>query len=56
MQTLTQMVPGDCRALHKELGVSFRPLQETLHDVLVWMYAEGLIGARAAGRLSGENP
>ena len=54
MRTLTQMVPGDCGALRAELGVSLRPLEETLHDVLVWMHGQGLMSDRAAGRLSEE--
>lgn len=41
MVTLTRGVPCDDAPTTTELGVGFRPLEETLHDTLAWLRAEG---------------
>jgi nucleoside-diphosphate-sugar epimerase len=38
-----------------ELGVPFRPLEETLEDTLRWLYDAGHVRAKAVGRLAREH-
>jgi len=43
----------DARPAEEELGVSARPLEETFADTVQWLFAQGLISRRQAGRLAG---
>jgi len=38
-----------------ELGLTFRPIAETLEDTLRWLYEAGHVGAKAVGRLAREH-
>jgi nucleoside-diphosphate-sugar epimerase len=49
---IDQNVPCDSRATVEELGVVFRPTEETFADTLRWLYEAGHIGPRCAGRLA----
>jgi nucleoside-diphosphate-sugar epimerase len=49
---MTQMKPCDSRRTCDDLGLSFRPSEETLGDSIRWLYREGHLPARHAGRLS----
>ena len=42
---IDQNVPFDSRATVEELGVAFRPIEETFADTLRWLYEAGHIGA-----------
>jgi len=53
---IDQNVPCDSRATVEELGVAFRPIEETFADALRWLYEAGHIGARCAGRLGAGLP
>jgi nucleoside-diphosphate-sugar epimerase len=53
---IDQNVPFDSRATVEELGVAFRPIEETFADTLRWLYEAGHIGARCAGRLAERPP
>jgi dihydroflavonol-4-reductase len=44
-------VPGDDSATREDLGVTFRPAEESIADTVRWMRAAGHISARQAGRL-----
>jgi len=50
--TLTHGVPSDDSRIVEELGVRCRPAEETLRDALRWMFEQGLVSARAVGRLA----
>ncbi|MEE9609106.1 MAG: NAD-dependent epimerase/dehydratase family protein [Myxococcota bacterium] len=50
-QFVTRSVPCDSRATVEELGVEFRPLEETLADSIRWLYRSGHVDARYVGRL-----
>jgi nucleoside-diphosphate-sugar epimerase len=49
---MDQNVPCDSRATVEELGVAFRPSEETFRDAIRWMFEAGHIEARHAGRLA----
>ena len=46
--------PVDPSATIAELGVSFRPLEESIADTYRWLWQAGLISRRQAGRLADE--
>ncbi len=54
METLTRMVPADCSALGRELGVELRPLRDTLRETIRWLYAENHVDRKHAGAIAGE--
>jgi len=47
----TQWVMLDNRRVESELDFHFRPVEETLADSIRWLYEQGEISGRAAGRL-----
>lgn len=49
---MTEFVPCDSRATEEQLGVRFRPTEQTLADGIRWLYTSGQIGVRVAGKLS----
>lgn len=49
---VTLQVPIDSRPMQDELGVTFRPVADTLADAIRWMHASGQIDARFVGRLA----
>jgi len=49
---LTRFVPCDSAATLRELGLAFRPTEETLADAIRWLAAAGHLEARHAGRLA----
>ena len=51
MVTLTGGVPCDNRRTTDELGVAFRPVEETVGDTLGWLREAGELNARQVGRL-----
>jgi dihydroflavonol-4-reductase len=48
----TQWVQLDNSRIENELDFEFRPLEETMADSIRWLYQEGHITARQAGRLA----
>jgi nucleoside-diphosphate-sugar epimerase len=50
-EVMVTMVPTDDGPSIEPLGVSWRPLTETLTDALHWLVAEGHLTGKAAGRL-----
>ncbi|TDG13659.1 SDR family NAD(P)-dependent oxidoreductase [Seongchinamella unica] len=48
----TQWAMLDNRRVETELDFQFRPVEETLADSIRWLYQQGEISARAAGRLA----
>ena len=45
--------PGaDTARTTRELGVAFRPIEETYRDTLAWMYRAGHLSAAHVGRLA----
>jgi hypothetical protein len=52
METATQMVPVDDQATIDELGIAFRPPEETLRDAYQWLYDSGRIPARWVPKLA----
>lgn len=51
---LTGTVPCDSAATTRELGVAFRPTEETLADAIRWLVTAGHLEPRHAGRLAEE--
>lgn len=49
---LTQLVPCDSRGTVEQLGVSFRPMRETLRDAIRWMLETGMLPRRYAPALA----
>jgi nucleoside-diphosphate-sugar epimerase len=49
---MVRMVPTDDEATMHALGMSLRPVRETLEDAMRWMAASGHLSAKAAGRLA----
>jgi len=49
MEYATRWVPLDNSRVQQELGFSFRPLEDTLRDTLVWLHRKGHISRRQAG-------
>ncbi len=54
METATRMVPMEDQATIDELGVVFRPAEETLRDAYRWLYDTGRIPAWLAPALAQE--
>jgi nucleoside-diphosphate-sugar epimerase len=52
---MTRFAPCDNRATIDQLGVEFRPMEETLEDTIRWLYESGEISAKTAGRIA-NNP
>jgi nucleoside-diphosphate-sugar epimerase len=46
-------VPCDSSAVTRDFGIEFRPVDDTMRETIVWMYEEGLLERRYAGRLAG---
>ncbi len=46
METATRMVPMDDQATIDELGITFRPPEQTLQDSYCWLYETGRLKAR----------
>jgi len=46
MESATRMVPMDDQATIDELGITFRPPEDTLRDAYRWLYQSGRIAAR----------
>jgi nucleoside-diphosphate-sugar epimerase len=51
-EIMVTMVPTDDRPTREQLGVTWRPVRESLTDALTWLVREGHLAGRAAGRLS----
>ena len=51
---MTRFAPCDNRATIEQLGVEFRPMEETLEDTIRWLYESGEISAKIAGRIANE--
>lgn len=56
MVTLTEGVRCDSSATTRDLGVEFRPVEETVADMLRWLHREGHLSARHVGRLAHAEP
>jgi dihydroflavonol-4-reductase len=56
METATRMVPMQDQETVDELGVAFRPPEETLHDAYRWLYDTGRIPAWLAPALAHPGP
>ncbi len=52
MVTLTTGVRCDSSTTERDLGIAFRPAEETVGDMLRWLYAEGHVSARQVGTLA----
>ena len=52
MHTLPRMVPSDDTPTERELDVSFRSLEETVRDTLIWMYDAGLLEKKHVGKIA----
>jgi dihydroflavonol-4-reductase len=48
--------PTDASATEQDLGVRFRPLEESIADMLEWLHAAGHLTARQAGRAAAPAP
>lgn len=53
MDALTLVRPTDDSALHDQLGVAYRPPEESIEASLRALHAGGLLGDREVGRLAG---
>jgi nucleoside-diphosphate-sugar epimerase len=51
---MIRLVPCDSRATVEQLGVSFRPMAETLRDTIRWLYETGEISAKIAGQIAND--
>jgi nucleoside-diphosphate-sugar epimerase len=54
VEMMTRLVPCDSRATVEQLGVSFRPMEETLRDTIRCLYEAGEISAKIAGRIAND--
>jgi nucleoside-diphosphate-sugar epimerase len=45
-------VPCDSAAVQRDLGVEFRPADDTMRDTLLWMYEQGLMEREHLGKLA----
>ena len=52
MEFATQWPGADTARTTRELGVAFRPIEETYRDTLAWMYRAGHLTAAHVGRLA----
>jgi hypothetical protein len=50
---MTRFVPCDSDATVSELGVPFRPVEQTLTDAIQWLVEAGHLAPQKAGRLAG---
>lgn len=50
-ELMTTMCPTDDTPFHEELGVGYRPTEETMADAIRWMVAAGHLDARLAPNL-----
>jgi dihydroflavonol-4-reductase len=50
---MTRFVPCDSQPTLDDLGLEFRPRDETLRDAISWLHAAGHINATLAGELAG---
>ena len=48
----TQWVKMDSSKAERDLGLTFRPVDESLSDAIRWLLDAGNISARLAGRLA----
>jgi len=51
---MTRLVPCDSRATVEQLGVSFRPTEETLRETIRWLFDQGEISAKIAGQIAND--
>lgn len=49
---MTNFVPCDSSATLEQLDVTFRPTEETMADAIQWLYEQGQINAKQAGKLA----
>jgi dihydroflavonol-4-reductase len=49
---MTNFAPCDSRPTLEQLDVTFRPTEETIADAIRWLYEQGEISARLAGKLA----
>lgn len=49
---MTGFVPCESTATADELGIAFRPVEETIRDSIRWLYERGELSARVAGELA----
>jgi hypothetical protein len=49
---MTGFVPCDSRATVEQLGIQFRPLEETFRDAIRCLYGAGEINAKLAGQIA----
>jgi hypothetical protein len=52
MEFATQWPGADAERTTRELGLAFRPIEETYRDTLAWMYRAGHLSAAHVGRLA----
>jgi nucleoside-diphosphate-sugar epimerase len=55
-EIMVKMVPTEDGPSLDAVGVTLRPVEETLTDALTWLVAEGHLTGKAAGRLAGPSP
>ena len=48
---MSHLTPSDDSAIHDDLGVKWRPTEESMRDMLVWMVAAGHIDPKKAGTI-----
>ncbi|MGE4608531.1 MAG: NAD-dependent epimerase/dehydratase family protein [Myxococcota bacterium] len=48
----TNFVPCDSSSTIEQLGIAFRPTEETIADAIRWLYEQGEISAKTAGKLT----
>jgi len=53
MEFATQWPGADAERTTRELGLAFRPIEETYRDTLAWMHRAGHLTAAHVGRLAG---
>ena len=51
-RVMTRFVPCDSRATLEDLGVTFRPTEETIEDSIRWLVRAGHLDRSKAGRLA----
>jgi dihydroflavonol-4-reductase len=53
-EMMTRFVPCDSRATVEQLGIPFRPMEETLRDTIRCLYKSGEINAKLAGQIASD--
>lgn len=49
---MTNFVPCDSQETIERLGIEFRPTTETIRDAIRWLYEQGQLSAKVAGKLA----